>query len=50
MFLVGEGFLTNPSDTFTTHLREGVGAAIHPGGHIMATDASDSARTIRYAG
>ena len=31
-----KGLLTNPGHSFTTHLAEGIGLAVHPGDHIVA--------------
>ena len=50
VFFIGEWRLPAPSRTFATHLSEGVGFAIHPGHHVMATNSSECARAFRHHG
>ena len=49
MLLGGKGRVTNPSRTLGTHVREGRGGAIHPQGHVVATDAGECATAFGYA-
>ena len=50
MFGPGKGFLPNPGHAFATHLREGVGVAIHPDGHVMAANAGHGTRAFGHPG
>src|SRR5690606_23677257 len=47
---VGERGLAAPGHAFAAHLGEGVGAAVHPGDHVVAADAAQRARTVRHHG
>ncbi|MNI03962.1 hypothetical protein D3C73_568750 [compost metagenome] len=47
---IGEGGLPGPRHAFATHVGEGVGAAVHPGHHVMATDAGQRTRAFRHGG
>src|SRR5690606_524034 len=44
----GEARLAAPGHAFAAHLGEGVGAAVHPGDHVVAADAAQRARALRY--
>src|SRR5450432_3873035 len=50
VFGFGERRVAAPGRTFAAHLRECVGAPVHPGDHVMATDAAQRARTFRNGG
>ncbi len=45
----GERGLPDPRRTLAAHLRERDGIAIHPGGHVVATDAADRAAAFGHA-
>ncbi len=47
---VGERSLPAPGDAFAAHLGEGVGAAVHPGDHVVATDAAERAAAFGHLG
>ncbi len=42
-------FLADPGDAFSTHLGKGIGATIHPDGHIVAADAGHCAGAFGHA-
>ena len=42
--------LTNPGHAFAAHVREGGRAAVHPGHHVVATNAGHCPRAFRHAG
>ena len=46
----GERRLPAPGRTFATHLGEGLGTTVHPGDHVVATDAAERARAFRHRG
>src|SRR5690606_25854280 len=46
----GKRRLTTPRHAFAAHMRERIGAAIHPRHHVMATDAAMRARAFRHGG
>ena len=46
----GERRLAAPGHAFAAHLREGVGAAVHPRDHVVAADAAERARAFRHRG
>src|SRR5690606_32390168 len=48
VLLLGEGRLARPGDAFAAHVGEGVGAAVHPGDHVVAADAAERARPLRH--
>ena len=48
VFRFGERRLPAPGRAFATHVRKRVGAAVHPGHHVVAADAAVRARTFRY--
>ena len=47
---VGERRLARPGHAFAAHVGVGVGAAVHPRDHVVATDAAERARTFRHHG
>ena len=47
---LGERRLAGPGHAFAAHVGEGVGAAVHPRHHVMATDAALRARAFRHLG
>ena len=46
----GERRLARPGHAFAAHVREGVGAAVHPRDHVVAADAAERARAFRHDG
>ena len=49
MLLGGEGRVTDPGRALGTHVREGRGRAIHPQGHVVATNTSECATAFGHA-
>ena len=47
---IGERRLSEPGRAFAAHLREGLGAAIHPGGHVVTADTAVSNAAIGHDG
>ena len=47
---LGERRLPAPGRAFAAHLRERVGAPVHPGDHVVAADAAERARAFRHRG
>src|SRR5690606_19603227 len=43
-----EGAQTKPIHTFATHLCEAGSVAVHPRGHVMATDSAQGLTTLRH--
>ncbi len=46
----GKRCLPRPRHPFAAHVGEGVGGAVHPGHHVVATDAAQRARAFRHGG
>ncbi|MNH15044.1 hypothetical protein D3C79_746500 [compost metagenome] len=46
----GKGRLADPGYSFATHLAEGLGLRVDPGGHVVAADTGQRAATFRHLG
>ena len=46
----GKGRLAEPGRAFATHLGKGLGAAIHPGRHVVTTDTAVGDATLGHHG
>ena len=50
MICLGERRLADPRSAFATHLAERLGAAVHPGRHVVAADAGQGPAAVRNPG
>ncbi len=50
VLFIGEMLLSDPGNTFTAHLGEFRGIAVHPGDHIVTADSGDGSAAVRHHG